>query len=182
MDPIEQAHKAIRQAEKTVRSARPRRDQRMRVRDIDPRITFDFDLGDKEKNRDFEDAFTRKLINEVGDPSLPPVPPRAPRSRTRQPATPPPAPKPEPTGPRPIPRGYEKLIPGDYDEALQYVTLMYPEYSDNPRRQRNEAQQVLQNIRRNNGTWGDQWTPWGARADQFKQWAGWKRQRNRRRR
>ena len=85
----------------------------------------------------------------------------------------------------PLPRAWSQggmIEAVGYDEALQYVTLMYPEYSDNPRRQKNEAQNVLRNVRRDNGTWGDVWTPWGTRGDEFKQWAEWKRKQNRRKR
>lgn len=92
---LQEADRAIHQAEKTIRAARPRRDQRMRTRDIDPRIIFDIATGDSERDRDIEDAFTRRLINETGDPSLPPVPPRAPRPTRRTRQAPPPAPVPD---------------------------------------------------------------------------------------
>lgn len=95
-DPIDEAQRAIHQAQKEIRAARPRRDQRLRLRDIDPRISImGLEGMDPEKARDFEDAFTRKLINEVGDPSLPPVPPRAPRPTRRTRQAPPPAPVPD---------------------------------------------------------------------------------------
>lgn len=49
----------------------------LRTTDVNPRIHFMAPEGmDSERAKKFEDAFTRKMVNEVGDPSLPKVPPR----------------------------------------------------------------------------------------------------------
>lgn len=153
----------------------------LRTTDVDPRIHFMAPEGmDPERAKKFEDAFTRKMVNEVGDPSLPKVPPRG--------QAPAPTPQVGPQGSSgrpsyqtwpevPRPDDYQHLEPSSPEEWGQLArTWLGPQNAhmwDTPRKMNMRVRDTQKTF----SPWGkENYHPYDVAPEKWNQYADWKRQ------
>jgi hypothetical protein len=139
----------------------------LRTTDVDPRIHFDMG-GDPEYAKKFEDAFTRKMVNEIGDPSLPKVPPRR-----KSPAPTPQAAPSTPSVSAPT-SDYDALYPQGPEEWQQFSRAMWPHKSD--RFHENYVKSRQRDERDSGPGWSESHHPWESAPQNWQQYADWKRQ------
>lgn len=144
----------------------------LRTTDVNPRIHFMAPEGmDSERAKKFEDAFTRKMVNEVGDPSLPKVPPRG-----QSPQAPVPT-QAAPQGPAvsaPTPEGYDALYPQGPAEWQQFSQAMWPHKSD--RFHENYAKSRKRDEQTGGPGWGEH-HPWESMPQNWQRYVDLKQQR-----